>query len=127
MPVTVLIIDDSADFRAILRRRLELIGCLVVAEAGDSRTGLELFREHRPQLVTLDLIMPDSLQFSSRELFRTIREESPETAVFLLSAQAQRANAPSFLAAGAMAFLDKSFFNFEEFKKKLLAVFPELG
>ena len=126
MPVTALIVDDSVDFRALLRRRLEAIGCIVLAEAGDSRKGLELFRLHQPQLVTLDLMMPDLPDFSSRELFHTIRKESPETAVYLMSTQSERANASTFLAAGAMAYIDKSFFNFEEVKKLLRAIFPEL-
>src|ERR1700722_16612938 len=127
MPVTTLIVDDSVDFRALLRRRLEGIGCTILAEAGDSSKGLELFRSLKPQLVTLDLMMPDLPDFSARELFRTIRAESPETAVILMSTQPERANASTFLAGGAMAYIDKSFFNFDEVKKVLRAIFPELA
>jgi two-component system, chemotaxis family, chemotaxis protein CheY len=126
MAVTVLLVDDSADFRFLLRKRLEQIGCRIVAEAADSESGLELFRAYRPQLVTLDLMMPDSPKFTSKELFRAIRNEAPQTAVLVISTQSRSSNASSFLAAGATAFFEKSFMNFDEVRKKLQAIFPEI-
>jgi len=47
-------VEDSLSARGIIKQRLETIGCEVVAVAGDSATALELVRELRPQLVTLD-------------------------------------------------------------------------
>jgi two-component system chemotaxis response regulator CheY len=126
MAVSVLMVDDSADFRFLLRKRLEQIGCRIVAEAAESESGLELFRAYRPQLVTLDLLMPDSPKFTAKELFRTMRREDPSAAILVISTQSRAANASSFLAAGATAYVEKSFMNFDEVTKKLQTIFPEI-
>ncbi len=127
MAVTALIVDDSDPFRILLRTRLERIGCKVVGEAKDSKDALQLFRRLKPQVVTLDLIMPDAPEFGSKELFEKIREESPRTAVIILSVKSRHANASRFLARGAVAYLEKSFVNFDEIQTKLKHLFPELG
>jgi two-component system chemotaxis response regulator CheY len=127
MPVSVLMVDDSADFRFLLRKRLEMMGCRIVAEATDSESGLELFRAHQPRLVTLDLLMPDSPNFTAKELFRTIRSESPQTTILVISTHSRASNASSFLAEGAAAYVEKSFMNFDEVRKKLQTIFPELA
>ena len=67
MAVTALIVDDSDSFRILLRTRLERIACKVVGEAADSKTGLRLFRQLKPQVVTLDLIMPDAPDFGATD------------------------------------------------------------
>jgi DNA-binding NarL/FixJ family response regulator len=59
MPVTVLIVDDHAAFRASARTLLELDGFEVIGEAADGATGLDLARELNPELVLLDIALPD--------------------------------------------------------------------
>jgi two-component system, chemotaxis family, chemotaxis protein CheY len=125
--VKTLLVDDSEPFRMLLRKRLEPIGCEIVAEASSSQEGLELFRQYNPQLVTLDLIMPDSPDFGSKALFEKIREENPETAIIVISVQSRYANAAGFLSQGAIAYLEKSFVNFDDMHQKLKRVFPEMG
>jgi DNA-binding NarL/FixJ family response regulator len=127
LPVETLIIDDSDTFRRILRARLESIGCEIVGEAYSAAEGLELFRAHRPRLVTLDLIMPESEKMDADALFLAVRKESPETAIVVISANRRDLNASHFLAAGAIAYLDKSFMNFDRMTDTLKRVFPELG
>jgi DNA-binding NarL/FixJ family response regulator len=127
MAVSVLIVDDSADFRFLLRKRLEQMGCRIVAEAVDSESGLAMFREHWPQVVTLDLMMPDSHNFTAKELFRTIRREDPQVAILVISTHSKSSNASSFLAGGATAYVEKSFMNFDEVRKKLRTIFPEIN
>ena len=56
---TVLIVDDNARFRARARRWLEALGYVVVAEATDGGSVLAAFREHRPDVVLLDVQLPD--------------------------------------------------------------------
>jgi DNA-binding NarL/FixJ family response regulator len=82
------------------------------------RTGL--------QLVTLDLLMPDSPKFTSKGLFQAIRSEAPQTTILMISTQSRISNASSFLAAGAIGYIEKSFMNFDEVRKKLQAIFPEI-
>jgi DNA-binding NarL/FixJ family response regulator len=59
MPVTVLIVDDHAAFRASARTLLELDGFDVIGEAADGESGLRLARELQPELVLLDIALPD--------------------------------------------------------------------
>jgi DNA-binding NarL/FixJ family response regulator len=58
--VTVLIVDDHAGFRASARRLLELDGLAVIGEAGDGASGLAAARALAPQLVLLDVSLPDT-------------------------------------------------------------------
>ncbi|HYA34822.1 MAG TPA: response regulator [Candidatus Binataceae bacterium] len=126
MAVNTLIVDDSVAFRSLLSKRLERIGCTILAEAGNARQALDLFHAIKPDLVTMDLMMPDEPSFTSRELFQTIRAESPKTAIIVISVQSKVANAATFLSEGAAAYLEKSFINFDEVRKKLESLFPEL-
>lgn len=126
MAVEVLIVDDSEDFRYLLRKRLESYGCEVVAEARNAREGLKLFREKRPRLVTLDLLMPDDPEFVPRDLLRQIRRESPQTAIVVISVQRANSNASTFLREGALAYWEKSFLNFDDVRRRLTRIFPEM-
>jgi DNA-binding NarL/FixJ family response regulator len=58
-----IVVDDHATFRASARRLLELAGYEVVAEAGDGASGLALVRDLQPELVLLDVALPDMSGF----------------------------------------------------------------
>ena len=64
LPCSVLVVDDDADTRQMMRRLLEREGW-TVAEAENGRIGLEMVSESRPDIILLDLIMPemDGFQF----------------------------------------------------------------
>ncbi len=59
MAITVLIVDDHPSFRASARMLLEAEGFEVVGEAPDGRTALEVVGKLRPQMVLLDVQLPD--------------------------------------------------------------------
>jgi DNA-binding NarL/FixJ family response regulator len=80
--VTVLIVDDHAAFRASARKLLELDGLEVVGEADDGASGLELARKLQPDLVLLDVALPDTSGFTVAE---TLVESS--TKVILTSSR----------------------------------------
>ena len=60
VPQTVLIVDDHAGFRGFARRLLEACGYTVVGEAGDGASALAAVEELRPELVLLDVLLPDT-------------------------------------------------------------------
>ncbi len=63
MPKTVLIVDDHPSFRASARAILEADGFRIVGEAKDGATGLEALRRLRPDVVLLDVQLPDMTGF----------------------------------------------------------------
>lgn len=63
MPTTVLIVDDHSGFRASARRMLEASGYAVVGEAADGAAALAAARELDPDLVLLDVQLPDRSGF----------------------------------------------------------------
>jgi CheY-like chemotaxis protein len=64
---TVLVVDDHPSFRRFARQLLEASGYAVVDEAGDGREALEAVRTHRPDVVLLDVLLPDTTGFELAE------------------------------------------------------------
>jgi len=127
VPVPALIIDDSPFARKIIRHHLVKLGFKVVGEAETASQGLKLFRELRPGLVTLDVMMPEREGITSLSVFRAMRKEAPESAVVVVSAVPFEKTRETFLHEGALAYLIKPFgqFSFEPVRQKLLRMFPE--
>jgi two-component system chemotaxis response regulator CheY len=122
-----LIVEDSGAARKVIRRRLEQIGCEVVAEATNASEGLSLFRSLRPQLVTLDLLLPQVDGVDAKTLFVSIRKEAPDVAVIVISAQPKATGERAdYLGQGAIAYFEKPFINLESLTEKLVQLFPEL-
>jgi DNA-binding NarL/FixJ family response regulator len=63
LATTVLIVDDHQPFRSAARRVLETEGFQVVGEAGDGASGIALARNLRPDIVLLDVVLPDTSGF----------------------------------------------------------------
>lgn len=67
MPQTVLIVDDHAGFRSFARRLLEADGFTVIGEAEDGASAVAAVEKLRPDLVLLDIVLPDTDGFSVAE------------------------------------------------------------
>lgn len=126
MAVDTLIVDDSAATRELLKRRLEPIGCRIVGEATNASEALALYRSKRPRLVTLDLMMPVVGGMDAKTLLRQIRAEAPDIAIFVVSTVPKDSERAELMRAGATAYIQKPFINFEDFFSRLRYVFPEL-
>jgi PAS domain S-box-containing protein len=103
---SVVIVDDAADVRALVRTRLRLSGQFDVV--GEGRTGLEavaLCSEHQPDLVLLDISMPemDGLEALSR-----IRVSSPRTRAVMYTGFDETGLAERARELGAAALIEKS-------------------
>jgi DNA-binding NarL/FixJ family response regulator len=98
--VQVLIVDDHAAFRASARTLLELDGFDVIGEAADGASALDLARELDPELVLLDVALPDTTGFD-------VAERLAPTKVILTSSRAQTDLGPRVRACGALGFVPK--------------------
>jgi two-component system chemotaxis response regulator CheY len=107
MSPTALVIDDSPVVRRYLRFRLESSGWSV-AEAEDAFGGLNAMRELRPDLVTLDLIMPINNGIDGIHLAHKIREESPDTTLLIVSGMASEQDIQDFLRKNRLEFFGKT-------------------
>jgi two-component system nitrate/nitrite response regulator NarL len=105
MGARVLIVDDHAGFRAHARRLLECEGYEVVGEADDSSTALEAARELRPELVVVDIYLPDEDGF---ELTARLGE-LPNPPVVVLTSSRDGAELEECVSeCGACGFVAKS-------------------
>jgi PAS domain S-box-containing protein len=105
-PWKVVLVDDSTDVRDLVRLRLEGSGVLqVVAEAGDGREAIDLARAHQPDLLLLDISMPE---MDGIEALPLIREASPRTRVVVFSGFEGSDVEQQVRALGAVGFYDKS-------------------
>jgi threonine synthase len=72
----VAVVDDSAEVRRLIRRILQSQGNFIISEASDGREAVELIQRELPDLVILDLMMPEMDGFSVLDVLKT----KPETA-----------------------------------------------
>jgi DNA-binding NarL/FixJ family response regulator len=99
-PTRVALADDDVLLREGLSSLLERSGFDVVGQCGDGSALIALVREHRPELVLVDIRMPPAHSTEGLEAARTIRAEFPETAILLLSAHVEVEHAMDLLAGG---------------------------
>lgn len=102
----VLIADDAAFMREMLRDILTDGGYEVVGEAADGNEAVSAFGKHQPDLVTLDIVMPRK---SGLEALREIVAAHPAACVVMCSALGQEALVMEALEAGAKDFIVKPF------------------
>jgi serine/threonine-protein kinase PknK len=105
----VVLADDDVLLREGLASLLDRSGFEVVGQAGHSDLLLSLVREHRPELVIVDIRMPPGQSTEGLQAARLIRQELPEVAILVLSAYVEVEHAMELLATGRrMGYLLKS-------------------
>ena len=102
----ILLVDDALMMRVLLRGILEAGGYEVIAEATDGKEAMELYRTHRPDVVTMDIVMPIQ---GGIETVRALRIFDPEARVVMVSAMGQEWLITEAMEAGALAYLLKPF------------------
>jgi DNA-binding NarL/FixJ family response regulator len=104
MPTSVLIVDDHEAFRLSARNLLEAEGLVVVGLAPDGRSALELARTLRPDIVLLDVQLPDVDGFVVAEQLAAL-EKAP--AVVLISSRDAAAYSTRLVTSSARGFVAK--------------------
>lgn len=103
---TIVIVDDAADVRDLLRTRIELSDRLhVLGEGADGAAAIELAARWRPDLLLLDVSMPG---VDGLAALREVRATAPETAVVMYSGFEEQGLADRARELGAAAYLQKS-------------------
>ena len=102
----ILVADDASFMRQMIREIIEAEGHEVVAEASDGIEAVDRFKEHHPDLVTMDIVMP---RRSGIDAVRSILELDPSARVVMCSALGQESLVSEALAAGARDFIVKPF------------------
>jgi DNA-binding NarL/FixJ family response regulator len=105
----VAVADDDVLLREGLASLLERSGFVVVGQAGDGPSLLELVREHQPELVIVDIRMPPGHSTEGLEAARDIRAQFPQIGILVLSAHVEVDEAVELLASGTrVGYLLKS-------------------
>ena len=102
----VLIIDDDADSRDALHEMLISLQHVVVAEADNMSAAIDAYQRNRPDLVTLDVAMPDA---DGLTVLEALRKLDPKARVIVISGQTQRSILDALKKAGALGFVTKPF------------------
>ncbi|MBE7325889.1 response regulator transcription factor [Nocardioides sp. Y6] len=102
--VAAVIVDDDDEVRFVLRVALESAGFRVAGDAGDAESAMELIKATQPDIVVLDLHMPE---IGGLEILPLIYEDCPTTKVVVCSAISATYMTEAALQEGAWAYIVK--------------------
>ena len=120
--IKVLVVDDFATMRRIIKNVLKQLGFSKVLEADDGTTALEVLKENKVDLIISDWNMP---KMTGLDLLKTIRgEKTTQSIPFLMvTAEAQKDNVIQAVQSGVSNYLVKPF-TAEAIKEKLTQILP---
>jgi len=102
----ILVVDDAAFMRMMIKDILVKNGYQVVGEAQDGAQAVEKYKELRPDLVTMDITMPE---MDGIVALKEIRKIDPNAKIIMCSAMGQQAMVIDAIQAGARDFIVKPF------------------
>lgn len=117
----VLIVDDAEFMRLAIKTALLKNGIEVAGEAGNGAEAIVKYKELRPDIVTMDITMPE---MTGIESLKSIMEFDPKAKVVMVSAMGQEGLVREAIMLGAKSFIVKPFTNdhvIKTIKKVLLA------
>lgn len=106
MAKTVLVVDDAAFMRMMLKDILSKNGYTVVGEAANGQEGFDKYNELKPDIVTLDITMPE---VDGLACLKMIKGANPGAKVVMCSAMGQQAMVIEAVQSGATDFIVKPF------------------
>ncbi len=102
----LLVVDDAIFMRRLIKDVARDAGWEVVGEAANGEEAVALYREHRPDLVTMDVVMP---VMNGLEALRQIRALDPQARVVMVTALDQKPTLLEAIRDGAHDFIVKPF------------------
>jgi two-component system chemotaxis response regulator CheY len=102
----VLIVDDAAFMRMMIKDILEKNGFEVIGEASNGIKAVELYKVEKPDVVTMDITMPD---MDGIEAVKAIKAFDPAAKIIMCSAMGQQSMVMDAIRAGAKDFIVKPF------------------
>ena len=105
---TILICDDSLLVRRKMRDCLTEIGDFNIVDAANGQLAVDMFRQHKPDLVFLDIVMPDKTGIEALNEMKGIEVLSK---IIMLSSSGTRAHLKEAMDAGADDFIQKPWDN----------------
>ncbi|KUP06830.1 chemotaxis protein CheY [Bacillus coahuilensis m2-6] len=102
----ILIVDDAKFMRLTLKNMLENGSHEIVGEGENGQEAIDLYREFKPDLLTLDITMPVK---SGLEALKEIHTEFPDAKVIMCSAMGQQKMVVEAIESGAKDFIVKPF------------------
>jgi len=121
MPNSVLIVDDAVFMRTMLKDIFKSMGIDVAGEAENGMEAIELYDALKPQLITMDIIMPDMDGITA---VKEILKNDSQAKIIMCSALGQEAFVMESIEAGAKDFIVKPFTP-EEVKEVVSRVLEE--
>lgn len=106
MDKKILVVDDAAFMRMLIRDTLTKSGYTNIIEAADGAIACEVYAREKPDLVIMDITMPNKMGIDA---LKDIRANDPEAKVIMCSAMGQELIVVDALRFGAMDFIVKPF------------------
>ncbi len=104
--VDVLIVDDSLYLRVMIKKILKKLGHNVVAEASNGKEAIEAFKQHTPDLVTMDVVMPE---LNGLLAIKNIMQIQPKANIIVVTALGHEPMIRQAIKLGAKDFVIKPF------------------
>mgnify|MGYP001087257738 CR=1 FL=1 len=102
----ILLVDDAAFMRMMLKTTLEQAGYTEIVEASDGAQAVEMYKAEKPDLVFMDLTMPNK---DGLEALKEIKGTDPGATIVMCSAMGQEAMVMDSIKSGAKDFIVKPF------------------
>lgn len=102
----VLIVDDAAFARMAIKTILQKNGFEIVGEAENGAAGVKKYQDCRPDVVTMDITMPE---MDGIQALKVIRQQDPQAKVVMVSAMGQEPMVLEAVMSGAKSFIVKPF------------------
>ena len=104
--ISVLIVDDSRTSRRILKDIIERAGYKIAGEAINGKEGVEMYSRLLPDIVTMDITMPE---MDGIEALSLIKKDYPDARVVMITAAGQKEKMLEAVKLGAIEFVAKPF------------------